>query len=123
MSPAAAHLKDLDRQARDNADFRQVLATGSHTQVVIMSIPPGGDIGEEVHDDTDQILYLIDGAGEVILEGEAADFSVGDLVLVSAGTRHNVRTVGDAAMKIITAYSPPHHPVGTVHATKADAAH
>jgi hypothetical protein len=57
------------------------------------------------------------------LEGEAADFSVGDLVLVSAGTRHNFRTVGEAAMKIITAYSPPHHPVGTIHATKADAAH
>ena len=98
-----------------------MLATGEHTQVVIMSIPPGGEIGEEVHTDTDQILYLVDGAGQVILEGETASFSAGDLVLVAAGTQHNFKTVGETAMKIITAYAPPHHPDGTIHKTKADA--
>lgn len=86
-----------------------------------MSIPPGGEIGEEVHTDTDQILYLVEGAGHVILEGHSADFSTGDLVLVAAGTRHNFKTVGETAMKIITAYAPPHHPDGTIHKTKADA--
>ena len=115
------HLKNLTQQARDNSYFRHVLATGEHTQVVIMSIPPGGEIGEEVHTDTDQILYLVEGTGQVILEGEPADFSAGDLVLVAAGTRHNFKTVGETAMKIITAYAPPHHPDGTIHTTKADA--
>ncbi len=115
------HLKNLTRQAVDNNYFRHVLATGTHVQVVVMSIPPGGDIGEEVHADTDQILYLAEGAGEAILEGTASAFEAGDLVLVPAGTRHNFRTVGDSAMKIITAYAPPHHPDGTIHATKADA--
>ena len=120
---APAHLKNLTQQARDNGYFRHVLATGGHTQVVIMSIPPGADIGEEVHADTDQTLYLVEGSGQAILEGEPADFRVGDLVLVTAGTRHNFRTLGDTAMKIITAYSPAHHPDGTIHETKADAAH
>jgi mannose-6-phosphate isomerase-like protein (cupin superfamily) len=117
-----AHLKNLTRQTIDNGDFRRVLATGAHTQVVIMSIPPGGEIGDEVHADTDQILYLAEGSGQVILNGEPADFHVGDLVLVTAGTRHNFKTVGEAAMKIITAYSPAHHPEGTIQKTKADAA-
>ena len=115
------HLKDITQQAIDSGDFRHVLATGGHTQVVIMSIPPGGEIGDEVHADTDQILYLVEGSGQVILGGEAADFRVGDLVLVTAGTRHNFKTVGETAMKIITAYSPAHHPEGTIQKTKADA--
>jgi mannose-6-phosphate isomerase-like protein (cupin superfamily) len=118
----SAHLKNLTQQAKNNGYFRHVLATGGQTQVVIMSIPPGGDIGEEVHADTDQVLYLVEGAGQVILEGEPADFRVGDLVLVTAGTRHNFKTVGETAMKIITAYSPAHHPDGTIHKTKADSA-
>ena len=120
--PPSAHLKNLIRQAKDNGDFRHVLATGGHTQVVIMSIPPGGDIGDEVHADTDQVLFLVEGSGQVILEDEITEFSVGDLVLVTAGTRHNVTTVGESAMKIITTYSPAHHPDGTIHRTKADAA-
>ena len=119
----SAQLRDVAKQAVDNDWFRHVLATGGHTQVVVMSIPPGDDIGEEVHEDTDQILYLVQGAGRVILDGEAAEFNVGDLVLVAAGTRHNFETVGDEPMKILTAYAPPHHPDGTIHKTKADASH
>jgi mannose-6-phosphate isomerase-like protein (cupin superfamily) len=118
--PSPVHLQNLTQQAKDSGDFRHVLATGGHTQVVIMSIPPGGEIGEEVHADTDQILYLVEGSGQVILDGETADFRVGDLVLVTAGTRHNFKTTGDAAMKIITAYSPAHHPEGTVQTTKPE---
>ena len=95
------HLKNLTQQAKDNSYFRHVLATGGHTQVVIMSIPPGGEIGEEVHPDTDQILYLVEGSGQVILEGEPDDFSVGDLVLVTAGTRQPLR---------VPQASAPNHP-------------
>jgi mannose-6-phosphate isomerase-like protein (cupin superfamily) len=116
-----AHLKDLTKQAQDNNYFRHVLATGTQVQVVVMSIPPGDEIGEETHADNDQTLYLAEGAGRVVLDGQSSDFTVGDLVLVPAGTRHNFITTGDDPMKIITTYSPPHHPDGTIHKTKADA--
>ncbi len=116
-----AQIKDITQQAKDNTYFRQVLATGGKVQVVIMSIDPGSEIGEEVHPDNDQVLYLVEGVGQVVLEGQPADFNTGDIVLVPAGTKHNFITKGDSAMKIITTYSPPHHPDGTVHKTKAEA--
>jgi hypothetical protein len=86
-----------------------------------MNVNPGEDIGLETHDKEDQVLYLISGQGKVLLNGVESDFMAGDCVLVPAGTEHNFTTVGDEPMKIITTYSPPHHPVGTVHKTKADA--
>lgn len=116
-----AQIINISQQAKSNDNFRKVLATGQHTQVVIMSIPAGGEIGEEVHPDNDQVLYLVEGAGEAMVNDETTSFSAGDLILVPAGAKHNVKTVGEAAMKIITTYSPPHHPDGTIHATKADA--
>jgi len=97
-----AIVKNIKKQAKDNSFFRKVLETGKFTQVVIMSIPPGGEIGEEIHDDTDQVLCLAEGEGQVILEGEISEYGKEDL-------------------KIITMYSPPHHPPGTVHKTKAEA--
>ncbi len=116
-----ANIKNISGQAKDNQYFRKVLATGKNVQVVVMSIPAGGEIGEETHPDNDQTLYLVDGVGQVVLDGHAADFNTGDLVLVPAGTKHNFITKGDEAMKIITTYSPPHHPDGTAHKTKAEA--
>lgn len=115
------HVSNIVGQAIENDYFRRVLETGKHTQVVIMSIPAGGEIGEEVHEDNDQILLLIEGRGTVILDGDEAEFKTGDLVLVPAGARHNFVTEGDSPMKIVTTYSPPHHPAGTVHETKAEA--
>lgn len=116
---------DIVEAARENGFFRKVLSTGRNAQVVVMSIPPGGEIGEETHPDNDQVLHLVDGAGRVMLNGHTADFRAGDLVLVPAGTRHNFTAAADAPLKLITTYSPPHHPDGTVHKTKAeaDAAH
>lgn len=116
-----AHIKNIQTQAKDNQYFRQVLATGKNVQVVIMSIPAGGEIGEEIHPDNDQTLLLVEGDGQVVLDGQSADFSAGDLVLVPAGTKHNFVAGGEAPMKIITTYSPPHHPDGTIHKTKAEA--
>lgn len=107
--------------AKQNKNFRHVLVTGKHTQVVIMSIPPGGEIGEEVHPDNDQILYLVKGEGEVRIDGERRAFRKHDLVLVEAGEKHNFINKGQEDMKIITTYSPPHHPEGTVHRTKEEA--
>ena len=114
-------IKGIASKARENTYFRQVLETGANTQVVIMSIPPGGEIGEEVHDKEDQVLYFVAGEGEVILEGEAQPIEEGDIVLVNKGTKHNFKNTGLEDLKIITTYSPPHHPTGTVHKTKEEA--
>ena len=115
------HIKNIQEKALANETFRTVLATSPHTQVVIMNVNPGEDIGLETHDKEDQILLLISGQGKVLLNGVESDFMAGDCVIVPAGTEHNFTTVGDKPMKIITSYSPPHHPDGTVHKTKADA--
>jgi len=114
-------VKNIKQQALDNEYFRQVLATGKNTQVVIMHIPAGGDIGEETHNDNDQVLYLVAGKGTVFLDGQPTDYNEGDAVLVPAGTLHNFVASPDQALKIITTYSPPHHPEGTIHKTKAEA--
>ena len=112
---------NIAQQAKDNQYFRQVLETSEHTQVVIMSIPPQGEIGSEIHAENDQVLYLVEGEGKVVLDGNEAPFRKGDLVLVKAGTEHNFITIGNEPMKIITTYSPPHHPQGTIHKTKEEA--
>lgn len=114
-------VKNLEQTALDNETFRTVVANGKHTQIVVMNILPGEDIGKEVHADNDQVLYLVAGKGTVYLNGVESEFNPGDAVLVPAGTEHNFTTVGDEPMKIITTYSPPHHAAGTVHKTKADA--
>ncbi len=115
------HIKDLESKAMENTTFRTVLATSKHTQVVVMDVKPAEDIGKEIHPNEDQVLYLISGRGTIYMDGKEMDFNKGDCVLVPAGTEHNFTTIGDESMKIITTYSPPHHPDGTVHKTKADA--
>lgn len=114
-------VKDILGKAKENTDFRQVLETGGHTQIVIMSIPPGEDIGMEIHPDNDQVLLFIQGEGEAVLNGEEANIKSGDVILVRAGTEHNFMNTGMDDLKIITTYSPPHHPEGTVHKTKEEA--
>lgn len=114
-------VEDILDQAKKNTYFRQVLETGKHTQVVIMSIPAGGEIGDEVHSGTDQVLYLVEGEGKVILNGEEKAYKSGDIVLVHDGIRHNFKNTGSIDLKIITIYSPPHHPAGTIHKTKEEA--
>lgn len=114
-------IKDIKGKAKENTFFRQVLETGGHTQVVIMSIPSGGEIGMEVHEKEDQVLYFVEGEGAAVLNGEESMVKEGDLVLVRAGTEHNFMNMGDEDLKIITTYSPPHHPEGTIHETKEEA--
>jgi mannose-6-phosphate isomerase-like protein (cupin superfamily) len=112
---------DIIEAARSNDAFRREVMTGGHEQVVLMTIPPGGEIGEEVHPDTDQVLQFVDGEGEAWLAGETSPVRANDLVLVRAGTRHNFVNTGQHPLRLITTYAPPHHPPGTVHQTKADA--
>jgi mannose-6-phosphate isomerase-like protein (cupin superfamily) len=117
--------EDIVKRAKANSYFREVLATGPHSQVVVMSIPPGGDIGEEVHDDVDQTLVFVEGEGEAILDGEKSAVGVDRLVHVPAGTRHNFVNTGKVDLRLYTIYAPPEHKPGTIHKTKAeaDAAH
>lgn len=113
-------IHDIKDKAKENTYFRQVLSTGEHTQIVVMSIPVGEDIGEETHHDNDQVLYFVDGSGKAFLNDQEIRFEKNDIFLVKAGTKHNFINTGTTDLKIITAYSPPHHPDGTIHKTKAD---
>lgn len=114
-------IKDIEEKAEENKFFRQVLISGKNTQVVIMNILTGEDIGMETHPDSDQVLYFVEGKGKASVGGEEVDIEKGDIVLVPAGTPHNFMNIADTDLKIITTYSPPHHPQGTVHESKADA--
>ncbi len=107
--------------AEQSAAFRRVLWTGNHTQLAIMTVPVGEDIGEEVHDDTDQILTFVSGSGEAIVGGQTQAVAQGDLVVVLAGTQHNFRNTGVIPLVLYTVYGPPEHPDGTVHETKEEA--
>lgn len=115
------YIHDIKEKALENDNFRKVLETGKNTQIVVMSIPPGGDIGEEVHKDTDQVLYFVQGSGKAVLGGEEKEIKKDDVILVHMGTKHNFINTGQEDLKIITAYSPPHHPEGTIHKTKEEA--
>jgi mannose-6-phosphate isomerase-like protein (cupin superfamily) len=112
---------DIVSAARENTHFRQVLVTGPLSQVVVMSIEPGSEIGEEVHDDVDQTLVFVEGDGEAVLEGATSPVGPDRLVFVPAGTRHNFRNTGSGPLKLYTIYAPPEHPDGTLHRTKAEA--
>lgn len=112
---------DLIDLARQNDDFRRVVHTGDHQQVVVMTIPPGEEIGEETHPGTDQMLLFVDGEGTAVLDGRSSPVGGGRMVFVAAGTRHNFINSGDGPLRLVTTYAPPEHPPGTVHATKAEA--
>jgi mannose-6-phosphate isomerase-like protein (cupin superfamily) len=107
--------------AEQSADFRRVLWTGEHTQLVIMTIPVGGDIGLEVHEGNDQILTFVSGTGEARVAGETKPVTQGDLVVVPAGTEHNFVNTGPNPLVLYTVYGPADHADGAVHHTKADA--
>ncbi|WP_412742889.1 cupin domain-containing protein [Krasilnikovia sp. MM14-A1004] len=106
--------------AEKSPDFRRVLWTGKHTQLVVMTIPPDGEIGEEVHE-VDQILTFVSGVGEARVGGQKRKVAQGDLVVVPAGTKHNFINAGPNPMVLYTVYGPPEHADGAVHRTKEEA--
>jgi len=112
---------DIFEAARTNDAFRREVRTGEQAQVVVMTVPAGGEIGEEVHSDTDQVLVFLEGRGAAELNGQSSEVGPNDLVFVRAGTRHNFINNGTAPLRLITIYAPPEHASGTVHLTKADA--
>ena len=107
--------------ARNNPDFRRVLWTGKHSQIVIMTVPAGGEIGEEVHEHTDQILTFVAGTGEADLNGHTHPIEAGDQCAVPAGARHNFRNTGEEPLVLYTVYSPPEHAAEAAYATKDEA--
>jgi len=107
--------------AEQSADFRRVLWTGKHSQLVIMTIPPGGEIGEEVHDEVDQILSFVSGVGTATVSGRSRKVTAGDVVVVPAGIKHNFVNDGPNPLVLYTVYGPPEHADGVVHRTKEEA--
>jgi mannose-6-phosphate isomerase-like protein (cupin superfamily) len=112
---------NIVRATNENDDFRRVLFTGAKSQLVVMNIPPGGEIGEETHDHVEQTLYFQSGTGEAMLDGQTSPVGPGDVVVVTPGTRHNFKNTGTEPLKVATVYAPPNHIDGRVHHTKADA--
>ena len=114
----------IEDVAKANPSFRKVLWTGAHSQLVVMTIPVGGEIGDEVHETTDQLLTFVSGSGHADLDGHTHAVDAGDLCAVPAGTRHNFRNTGDVPLVLYTVYSPPEHATDAEFGTKelADAA-
>lgn len=111
---------NLEEETLKNENFRKVLYTAEHSQLVLMSIPPGEDIGMETHH-LDQFIRIDQGKAEVYLNGEVTEVSDGYGIVIPAGTEHNVTNTGNSELKLYSVYSPPEHKHGTVHATKQDA--
>lgn len=116
---------NIDKATRQNTNYRTALWTGQYLQLTLMSIPVGGEIGLEVHPDTDQFLRIESGIG-IVMMGSSKNrlnyqrpVSDGYAVFVPAGTWHNIINTGNCPLKIYTIYAPPHHPQGTVQTTKA----
>ncbi len=115
-------IDDIEKRTNANTDFRRVLYTGKHTQLVLMSLGAGEEIGEEVHPDRDQFFRVESGNGEVLIDGKRTAIVDNTAIIVPAGARHNVRNLDNKkALKLYTLYAPPEHADGTVHATRADA--
>jgi len=106
---------------KENLNFRTVLFTGQRSQLVVMSIPPGGEIGEETHEHVEQTLFFLSGQGKAILNGVESAIHPGDVYVVTPGTKHNFINNGTELLKVYTVYSPPNHIDGRIHATKTDA--
>ncbi|MGB7859045.1 MAG: cupin domain-containing protein [Acidimicrobiia bacterium] len=118
---------NIEKLTRENTNFRTVVFTGEHCQLTLMSVPPGGEVGWEAHPHLDQFLRLEQGAARLDFGGseenvdESHEIEDDWALIVPAGTWHNVVNIGDQDLKLYSLYSPPEHPDGTVHRTKAEA--
>lgn len=118
MKPFIGNIEDLTDR---NGDFRRVIHTGSHMQLVLMTLRPGEELGDEVHGDTDQFFRVEEGRGEVVIDGHATPIESAMAIVVPAGAQHNFRNTGYGPLRFYTLYAPPQHADGTVHRTKTEA--
>jgi mannose-6-phosphate isomerase-like protein (cupin superfamily) len=114
------YITNIEKLSLENNYFRQVLYTDKNSQLVLMSLVAGEEIGEEIHD-VDQFLRVEKGTGRAILSDIPHDIADGSVIIVPAGTKHNIINTGSDSMKLYTLYMPPHHLDGVIHKTKADA--
>lgn len=115
------YIINIEKETKENTDFRRVLYTAKHSQLVVMSLKPSEEIGKETHT-LDQFIRLEEGEGLAILDGVRHVIRTDDSIVIPAGTEHNIiNASADGAMKLYTIYSPPEHKDGTIHKTKADA--
>lgn len=113
-------VEDIERIAVENEEFRRVLYTANHCQLVVMALKPGEEIGAEVHT-LDQFFRVEEGTGEAILDGTRTQIRAGFGVIVPAGATHNIINTGSAPLKLYTIYAPPNHRDGVVHRTREEA--
>ena len=112
---------NIEDRTEENRDYRRVLYTGPHMQLVLMALRPGEEIGEEIHGDRDQFFRVEHGEGEVSIDGTKTKIRSDMAIVVPAGARHNIRNSGEKPLQLYTLYAPPQHADGTIHATKAEA--
>ena len=113
---------NIEEATKENDNFRRVLYTAKHSQLVLMSLKTGEEIGEEVHNNLDQFFRFEEGEGKVVIEGEEFQIEDGFAVVIPAGTKHNIiNTSSEMPLKLYTIYSPPNHRDGTIHKTKEEA--
>lgn len=112
----------IENLTKENTNFRKVLYTGKHMQLVLMSLPIGGEIGMEVHNENDQFFRFESGQGKVLINGNEYEVLDGDVVIVPSGAEHNVVNTSESEdLKLYTIYSPAHHKDGIVRATREEA--
>jgi mannose-6-phosphate isomerase-like protein (cupin superfamily) len=117
----AGYYTKIEEETEKNNNFRKVLFTGKHSQLVVMSLKPGEEIGMEVHDNVDQFFRIEEGEAKFIVNGEETVVSEDEAFIVPAGSEHNVINTGSEDLKLYTIYSPANHPDGTVHKDKKEA--
>lgn len=117
----AGFVTNIEEDTLANDNFRKVIFTAPYSQLVLMTLQPGEDIGMEVHDNVDQFFRIEAGTGKVVIAGEEHQISDGFAIVIPAGTEHNVLNTGSESMKLYTIYSPANHQDGVIHATKAEA--
>lgn len=119
---ATGYHADIEKLTLENDNFRKVLYTAQHMQLVLMSLPVGGEIGEEIHNENDQFFRFEAGHGRVVIDDSLYEVSNDDVIIVPAGAKHNVINTSDnEELKLYTIYTPPHHKDGTVRATREEA--
>jgi len=122
VDPKIGFLDNIEKLTKENENFRKVLFTGPNSQLVVMSLLPGEEIGAEVHEEHDQFIRIEEGTGKAVLGDEEFEIKDDFAIVIPGGTEHNVINTSDTEkMKLYTVYSPPEHPKDTIHKTKAEA--
>jgi mannose-6-phosphate isomerase-like protein (cupin superfamily) len=118
----SSYSDNIEELTLENTYFRKVLFTGNHSQLVLMALKPGEDIGMETHPDNDQFFRIESGVGKAVVDGQEYELKDGVAVVVKSGSEHNIINISETEMlKLYTIYSPAHHPDGTIHKTKEEA--